>query len=76
MPRHLFKKLVTLAVVASALVPAVSFSAAQAAGPAPLNMDTLTVGIANNKPWGYRDTDGRSKASTSTFCARSSQVWV
>ena len=33
-----------------------------AAGTAPaLGKDTLTVGIANNRPWAYRDTDGAYK---------------
>lgn len=33
----------------------------QAAEPAAIGVDTLTIGIANNKPWGYRDTDGEVK---------------
>lgn len=33
----------------------------QAVAAEPLGMDTLKVGIANNKPWAYRDTDGQVK---------------
>lgn len=56
MPSH-FLKLSALA--ALTLLPALSATTAQAAEP--LNVETLTVGIANNKPWGYRDTDGQVK---------------
>lgn len=62
MPLHFTKKLVTLAVVTSAFSLALSCTAVQAAPASPaLNVDSLTVGIANNKPWGYRDIDGQVK---------------
>lgn len=58
MTRLLSKKFVITTLVASALASTLSAASAQTAS---LNVDTITVGIANNKPWGYRDIDGQVK---------------
>ncbi|ARP83916.1 ectoine/hydroxyectoine ABC transporter substrate-binding protein EhuB [Bordetella genomosp. 8] len=60
MKRIDLKKLAGMLAVTAAGLGATAASLAADTAPA-LDKDTLTVGIANNKPWAYRDTDGAYK---------------